>query len=112
MGEFAFKFLSYCVQNDFQILYSDLVVRELLKYVSKEKVDLIFENYGKQLVKVEENFEIAQKAKTLKKSIDVSFGDIIHALLAKGNDAILISRDKHFELLAHIVETGLPEDFI
>ncbi len=38
--------------------------------------------------------------------------DALHAILARDNEAMLISRDRHFEKIKDISITYLPEDFI
>lgn len=88
------------------------MVRELLNYYSKDRVELIFEHYKNYLVEVKETEKIIQEALKLKEKVGVPLFDVVHALLAKANGATLISRDKHFEKLEHIVQIRLPEDFI
>jgi len=38
--------------------------------------------------------------------------DCFHAILGKANGAILVSRDRHFQKIEHIVDVGLPEEII
>ena len=112
LGEFAFRFLRYCAKNNFQILYSQLVVSELLKYYSAERVKLIFSQCEKNLVEVFLSDNLKKEAFLLKSKYNVPIPDIAHALLAKENNAILVSRDKHFEELDNIVQVRLPEELI
>ena len=36
--------------------------------------------------------------------------DALHAILARDNCALMITRDKHFDALVHLVEIAKPED--
>ena len=48
----------------------------------------------------------------LAKPRNISQADALHAILARDNDAKLISRDWDYEKLKHITKAKLPEDFI
>ena len=39
LGEFAFRFLKYCEERDLEILVSDIVILELQKILSKERIN-------------------------------------------------------------------------
>ena len=51
-------------------------------------------------------------ARRLSKHMNVSFGDCIHAIVAKDNDAVLVSRDKDFKRLRYIIDVKSPEELI
>ena len=42
----------------------------------------------------------------------VSFGDAMHAILSRNNEAILVSRDRDFQRLKYIIEVRSPEDLL
>ena len=50
-------------------------------------------------------------AREIKSELNIPFGDALHAIVAKDNDAILITRDKHF-LEIDFIECYKPEDLI
>lgn len=54
----------------------------------------------------------AKEAAILCKQRKVAFGDALHAILARDNNAIMVTRDKHFLGLADIAEVKKPEDLI
>ena len=56
-----------------------------------------------------EQFEEARK---LAKQRNIPLGDIIHAIVARDNEAQLVSRDWDFERLKDITKAKLPEDLI
>jgi len=48
----------------------------------------------------------------LKKKLKIPFGDALHTILAKDNEAILVTRDHHFDVVEGIVKIRKPEDLI
>ena len=46
------------------------------------------------------------------KERNVAFGDAIHAILARDNGAIVITRDRHFLELQDLAECRKPEELI
>ena len=71
----------------------------------------IFLPLKNNLIKVDST--IHQKESALKVSIKrkAPKGDVLHALIARDNEAILITQDKHFRKLKDIVLVKKPEDF-
>lgn len=113
LGELAFQFLKKCRKNRWQVLYSDLVLKELRKQLTKEEIEercfrIISE--ASLLVKVEKSITQAEEAVTLSKKDAVPGPDAMHAILARDNKAVLISRDFHFKRLSRIVSAFLPEE--
>ncbi|MEK6864400.1 MAG: hypothetical protein AABX27_03855 [Nanoarchaeota archaeon] len=54
----------------------------------------------------------ASEARLLSKERKVPFWDAIHAIVTRDSNAILISRDRHFSLLADICSVASPEELI
>ena len=65
-----------------------------------------------KMEKVDVSDKQREEAKKIAEEREVPKGDVIHAILARDNNAILISRDKHFQLLKDICEVMKPEDII
>jgi len=114
LGEWAFQFL-LCIKLERNIiLYSDLVINELLKRYNNKEIKNIFKIISKHnlLKKVKINdFEI-KESHELSKKLKIPFGDCLHAILARNNNAIIITRDKHFFELQQIVSFNTPEELI
>ena len=111
LGEFAFQFLKNCEKNGCRILYSELVVHELKCDYSDEKINQVFSSFEHFLEFLPISNEQYLEAKKLAKEITASHtSDILHAILARDNNVILVARDKHFEPLRDIVEIQLPEE--
>lgn len=96
------------------VVYSDFVVEELKIGFSAEEINNIFSILHKKNLLLKTNVSESQtkEAKILCKQRKISFGDALHAVLARDNGAIMITRDKHFLELADIAEIRKPEDLI
>ena len=114
LGEWALKLINYIIENKDFILYSDLVVRELKVKYSEEEINKIFAVIYKRnlLLKVVISSSQVKEAAILCKKRNVAFGDALHAILARDNKAIMVTRDKHFFELVDITEIKRPEDLI
>jgi|SRR3989338_3159071 len=113
LGEFAFNFLRWCRNNNHQILYSDLVINELLGNFSEKEIKDFFLPFKELSHKVKiskEQLSEAEKLELNKKSAHKS--DILHAILARDNCAVVVARDRHFDYLLDIVEVLKPEEAV
>lgn len=114
LGEWALKLINDALENGDFILYSDLVVEELEIKYSEEEINNIFEFIRKRnlLLKVDISESQAKEAAILCKQREVAFGDALHAILARDNNAIMVTRDNHFLELTDITDIKKPEDLI
>ena len=114
LGEWAFQFFSMVRINKDLVLYSNLVLKELLKDYNQEDVKELFSIISNHdlLEKVKINEKQTKEAIKLSKRTRIPFTDALHAILSKDNYAILVSRDHHFDELTGIVEVRKPEDLI
>ena len=114
MGEWALILINQCIENKDYILYSDFVIEELKIKYSEEEINNIFEIINKRnlLIKVKISQNQAREASILCKERKVAFGDALHSILARDNQAVLITRDKHFLKLLDICIIKKPEELI
>lgn len=114
LGEWAFTFIKKVIQNNDLILYSDFIIMELKVSYSDKQIKDIFEIAREQglLLKVDISKPQVKEAARLAKEKGVAFGDALHAILARDNKAIMITRDKHFYNLQDIVNIKKPEELI
>ncbi|MBI4919077.1 PIN domain-containing protein [archaeon] len=114
LGEWAFEFFKRVILNKEIVLFSDLVVDELSIEYTKEEIELIFSIVSKVnlLEKVGENEDQVREAMILRKQRKVPSGDALHAILARDNGAVMVTRDGHFYELTDIAEIRKPEDLI
>lgn len=113
LGEFAFQFLKKCTEIGAEILVSDTVVFELEARLSKERVKEIFSSFGGIIKKIAANSGQLSEARKewQKRNKALPFKDVLHAIIARDNDAVLVARDNHFfDMLTSIVEVEKPED--
>lgn len=114
LGEFAFLFFKKCKEENFMLLYSDLTLKELSAYYSKERTNTLIKLVSEfcELKKVETTKKQVDEAKSLKLVFKVPVPDILHAVLARDNSAIIVTTDKHFKKLEKIVEVKVPQELI
>ena len=115
MGEFAFQFLKKCTETGAEILVSDAVVFELEARLSKERVKENFSSFSGIIRRVAANSgQISEARKEWqKRNKALPFKDVLHAIIARDNKAVLVARDNHFfDMLNSIVEVKKPEDIM
>lgn len=95
-------------------MYSDAIVDELLIYYTNEEIKQIFADSKKEnlLLKIAVTYTEKTCAMALSKKLHLPFMDCLHALLAKNNNAIIVTRDHHFEEMQNIVTVKKPEDLL
>lgn len=110
LGEFAFQFLTNCRKYKCLVFCSEFVLKELENDFSKGEVDdllapfldlLVFVDFIKK--QLEESFSIKTNAHQ---------SDVLHAIIARDNECVLITRDKHFDFLENLVKVLSPEEFV
>jgi len=113
-GDWAFELLQKIIKERSIVLYSDLVIKELRIDYSDEEIERTFDIIKSVglLNKVDVTQEDYSEVRKLKSTLDIPFSDIIHAVLAKNNNALLVYRDKHFYELQKITEIKKPEELI
>lgn len=114
LGEWAFELLKKIRKNKDKVLYSDLIMDELMKAFNEKIIKELFSimSDGGLLEKVNIEKKHVQEAAELKNKHHIPFGDALHAVLARDNNAILVARDHHFEEIQHIIKAKKPEELI
>ncbi len=114
LGEWALKLINEILESQDIILFSDFVIEELKVKYSEEEINKILEVVSKRdlLIKVNISEQQTIEAAKLCKEKKVAFGDALHTILARDNNAVMVTRDKHFLELLDIVEIKKPEDLV
>ena len=112
LGDWAFELFKKIRKDKGKILYSNLIIDELSIAYNKEIIKKLFEDISELLEKVEIKKEQIKEAKKLNKELKIPFGDVLHGILARDNNAIMITRDHHFEELQGMVDVKKPEELI
>lgn len=93
-------------------MYSNTVIDELKKKYSLAEIQSIFEMVANQLIKSETKSCHIREAKSLSRERNVALADALHAILARDNKAIIVSRDNHFMSLTDVAPVRKPEELI
>lgn len=114
LGEWALAFFKKVLEEENIIIYSDVVERELGEKYDAEAISDIFSVINKNclLQKIEVQSNQVKEAAKLSKERHLPFGDAIHAVVARDNRAIMITRDHHFEEMQDVVISKKPEDLL
>lgn len=114
LGEWAFELFRKIIREKSIVLYSNVVVEELLSYHTKEDIERIFSIVeAKGLLEiVPVSKEQKREAYILKNQLNIPFNDCLQAVIARDNMAVMVTRDHHFELLSDIVESKKPEELL
>jgi predicted nucleic acid-binding protein len=114
LGEFAFQLLKKIYEEGDVVLFSELVLFELEERYSRQKVSAILEAAKEWGVLACVPISIAQRteSKRISEEQEVPRADALHAILARDNRAILVTRDSHFLHLTSIVDVKKPEEIL
>jgi predicted nucleic acid-binding protein len=113
LGEFAFQFLRKCRETNAVVFVSDVVVLELKIRLSEKQSKELFSSFEGLITWLKASAQQTSEAREewRKRGKSLPFKDVLHAIIARDNKAVLIARDKHFfDSLSSIVEMQKPED--
>lgn len=112
-SDWAHKLLDKIVQNNYLIIYSDVVLLEIsVADYSPYETEKLFDKIKSVLLFVESTEKQVRKAKDLSMKRNVPRGDALHAILARDNKAVLVTLDNHFKKLLDITKPKRPQDII
>ena len=110
LGKYAAEFFLKAFNN--KILISDVVLSELRDYMYEEDIEELMNIFYR--LNIIEFVRFTAKDMKISSQIaeerDIPANDVLHALIASKNDAMLISQDKHFFKLKDIVIFKRPQD--
>jgi predicted nucleic acid-binding protein len=114
LGSYAFKLIMRLISNKDEIIISNAVFRELESDYSEEEITLMLGMISKigRFILVKTTDEGANEASAISKVRILPFTDVLHAITARNNNAMIISQDKHFQKLKDIVRSIRPDDLI
>lgn len=112
LGDFALRLFSIIKIKNYKLVISDLLIKELESNYSIEQINSMILPFKNITEKIRFTKEQYNEAKAIGKSRNIPPGDVLHAILARDSDLILITRDKHFKELLDICKHYRPEDII
>lgn len=112
-GDAALRLILKIIKDDLIIIFSNYNEKELKDLnFSPFEISELLSMIRWNLRKVQVNKEQFDEARRVSKQRSIPLGDAIHAVIARDNEAVLISRDHDFERLVDIVETKPPEELL
>ena len=110
LGDYALKLFSLIKAKKSTLILSDILIRELEGYYSLEGINGMMLPFQKIIEKIIATKEQRVEARKIAEERNLPPGDCLHAILARDNDFILITRDKDFKLLEDITSHYKPEE--
>lgn len=109
----ARSLLGLCIKQQNDIAISSVIYYEMQTVgYSTFDLDKLFEPFSRIVIFVEPTRKQFGKAKDLAAKRDVPLRDAMHAIIARDLKAVLVTRDRHFQVLRDIVPSARPEDII
>mgnify|MGYP001576689263 FL=1 len=111
LGEWALMLIKNIEEEKGYILYSNLIIDELKNVFDDAQIKELF-SVTTQLIRVHTSEIQAQEARMINQIRKVGFADAMHVVLARDNNAILVTRDNHFIDLTDIASIKKPEELL
>ena len=112
LGDYALKLLVKLKAKEDTIVLTDFLIHELETIYSIAEINGIFKPFEKIITKIIATEKQREEAKKIAAEKDVPAGDVLHAIIARDNDLILVTRDKHFRKLEYLSKHYKPEELI
>jgi len=112
IGDWAYGLLSLIIKEKSTIVMSDFLLMELETHLQKHEIEAILKPFQDIIENVKYSNKQMQEAKLLARNRNLPKGDALHAVLARDSNAVMVTRDRHFEMLTDIVVIKKPEDII
>jgi len=112
LGYFASKLFGFIKAKKDIIVISDLLIKELELRYSQKEINNIIKPFEDLIDKVFTTKEQRQEAYNISKERNIPSADVLHAIIARDNKFILITRDNHFKELKNIYKYYKPEELI
>ena len=112
LGDYALKLFARIKAHNYKLVVSDLLVRELESNYSVEEINGMLLPFQKIIEKVFVTKEQRDESKKIAEERNLPPGDVLHAIVARDNKLIMVTRDKHFKKLEDVVKHYRPEEII
>ncbi|MFH1505926.1 MAG: PIN domain-containing protein [archaeon] len=114
LGKYATALFMKIMKDGNTLLFSKFILNELRLSYTMEEINVMMNllYVAQVLKKIEIQSEDRIEAEKIAKDRSLPLTDVLHAILARNNNAIMISQDKHFQRLKDIVEVKRPEEIL
>ncbi len=109
LGDFALRLFSSIKAKKANLVISDILVREISGYYSLEEINSMMLPFQSITQKIIATKEQRIEARKIAEERNLPPGDVLHAILARDNDLILVTRDKDFRQLTDMSDHYKPE---
>ena len=110
LGEWALALLGRIKAKGDRIIVSDVVLDELRSQNAPfQEILGPFEECIERITTTDKQLKECRRIRDILK---IPRGDILHAILSRDYDCLLVSRDNHFSLLASISRAYKPEELL
>jgi len=111
LGDWALALINKIIEEEGIVIYSQLILKELIEYMPEQRIkDML--NIFPLKIKVKISKEQFQTARQVSRKTNIPKNDVLHAILAGTNNAVLVTRDKHFYELQKFAVIKKPEELI
>ena len=110
LGEWAFMLIRKIIGEESIIILSNILRDEMNAYAIEDKIREIVP--ARLLVRINESLGQVREAAAYSKRTGMPKKDALHAVLARDNNAVLVTRDKHFHMIYSQIEAKKPEELI
>ncbi len=112
IGDFALNLFSIIKAKNYRLIITDLLINELGSIYSSVEIEKILDSFKEVTEKIEIKESQISEAKEISKKRNLPAGDVLHAIIARDNSLLLITRDRHFKDLLDIAKHYKPEEII
>lgn len=112
LGDYALKLFAMIKAKNHKLVLSDLLIRELESNYSVEEINGMVLPFKKIIEQIFVTKEQRDEAKKIAEERNLPLGDALHAIIARDNNFIMVTRDKHFRELGDITKHYKPEEII
>lgn len=117
LGEFAYELIKEAISCKHILLTSDLVIHELTNSCGIKENNIWKELFSDivragKLIKLQITEKQIQEARLISNERKIPKSDALHAILARDNNSVLVSRDHHHESVLDLVKVIPPEGLI
>lgn len=112
LGDYALRLLSLIKANGKTLVISDILMKELETFYTLAEVRGMMKPFEHLIEKIVSTAEQRNEAHSIARERQLPPGDALHAILARDNQLLLISRDNDFRKLADIALCHKPEEII
>ncbi|MBI3032473.1 PIN domain-containing protein [Candidatus Woesearchaeota archaeon] len=112
LGDFALQLFSLIKAKEHTLIITDILIRELEGYYSMPEVKGMIKPFEKNIEKMISTENQRNEARKIARERNLPPGDVLHAIIARDNNLILITRDKDFNYLKDISNHYKPEELL